>query len=85
MEKLFECLGVIKVIVESDILADKAHDSSLDFLRHILFTYDLPCTLKLCQILSTDTSSENSHRIKALAERALIIDPENPDAIEYLR
>lgn len=32
-----------------------------------------------------DNSSENSHRIKSMAQRALIIDPENPEAAQYLR
>ena len=85
VEKLFECLGVIKVIVESDIMSDQAGDQSGDFLKHILLTYDLPCSLKLCQILMKDNSSENSHRIKSMAQRALIIDPENPEAAQYLR
>ena len=85
VEKLFECLGVIKVIVESDILTDQAGDNSADFLKHILLTYDLPCSLKLCKILLKDDSSENSHRIKNMAQRALIIDPENPEAAQYLK
>ncbi len=81
MKQMFECLGIVKTIVESDIFS-QANDQ--DFLRHLLLTYDLPSSLEICKLLMNDQSAENSQRIKLMAERALTIDPENPEAKRFL-
>ena len=84
IEKLFECLGTVKEVVES-CSGDVLKEDTGPFLQHILLTYDLPCSLQLCRILSNDTSSDNAHRIKTMAERALMIDSENQEANEFMR
>ena len=79
VEEYFLCLGMVKKIIESDLF--NYERDKVDF-QQLLVTYDLPCSLRMCKILS---SHQVFDKVLPLAQRVLSIDPSNREAQAYLK
>ena len=71
VEEYFVILGMLKIVIESDHF-DVQEDQH--FLQHLLLTYDLVSSLKLCRLYSLTKSYD---QVMKLTERILSMDPAN--------
>ena len=78
VEQYFLCLGLIKEVMDSGIYHPR---KDREYLREILTTFDLPCSIKMARIMF---STGNYDEVYVLSERVLAIDFYNEEARGYL-